>query len=1093
MDDSFRKGAEMLAWINNLLARKGDSQQGTPQLEQTSPQQPHEPTGTMNTKMDSEKTSGKPEEQQPPTLAGPGSTQPSHKRAATVTSPSASREASKRIRIEKLLEAQNSSIGGKAGAEKAVEPPREQEIDSSDEDSASDAGFTIQSRRLTAKSSTTTTASPSIPFPGSTKQQLKPARPTAKPLSNPLPRKSNTPSKNTSTRTASEKESPGVERQKIYEQLKATGGKVPTAQEKEAFIQDFMRMKNAQRDAQKEARKKKTATPSKDLPNPATTVALVSNQTEDTNTVIIQPEQLASHRDRKAATATTSLTAKSSSYVPIVRSTKSKPFIEDSSDDETATAKPAATAKAPQVSVKEEEKHNHGAPDPLLPGVDPFLDSGAASEDFKPQIAARVRNGEKQFRPVLTAFEASKNAATVNKEVEEPGVKHEVKADVEMEDAESMPDGMSDMPGGDVERSVASSGPGDVGPETWCSADDKIGTVSSLPDLYSHEDHPAQSQNRGSQQQRDEGALTPRKIISIETIPFPTARVTNMVSRQPAPVAEGENQQRAHVANMSSTQQPSISATNSVLPQSTLMTGNETQQRMSVADTIPLVKGEVDFVDDSAYGTLSDGSRVNSSIEGIEHADVEFPGLFVSPVPEERAQTREVDEDDDDDDENETDDGTEDEDDSDEEGDSDEDPDREPDEAESSQVHRQELRAQRLERLTWHKITAGKTIVPFPDYRTATYNPSASSQMTQPPAGQTRGLHLPGWRQDREERLGPNAAIQTAGPAAFRRNLSPRRALSQVQDVGQDARKRGVTTSGEVSAADVSHNHQRSDGHPTVGGKTISPALMTQLLNHIRSTGSDEEKEANADEEETEDLEPYMEPAHYLSKSDTSCFIYQVHLQQWDEPSELDEDRETVICGRYWSLSDANAAACEELARPLGSSSALSSPRGSTSWDEDKHGMKTFTFESSSGHVVKTWVTRYVHVLRPRDGVEKREVLCMPKRVFEVWQRTTVVSGEEGKRQKTVTEERLGSQWYATMDLANKAAGQRMVELLGKPDSRRMDDIEKTVEVRQEVNRTLDKFKQNGEPLSVEVELDGGARTVDVEVKEVEITGPRNL
>lgn len=297
------------------------------------------------------------------------------------------------------------------------------------------------------------------------------------------------------------------------------------------------------------------------------------------------------------------------------------------------------------------------------------------------------------------------------------------------------------------------------------------------------------------------------------------------------------------------------------------------------------------------------------------------------------------------------------------------------------------------------------------------------------------------------------------------------------------------------TAAEIPLN---KEGRLVVGAKTISNKVLQDWMKHIEKAPSGGEH----DDVDEEDATP-----EEILQGDLSYHEYTVKRKVWstdDEEPEDDEDGTTLICQRYHSKRQANAAATQELLHHSGDGICIDpSTSFQFSHTTNEHGLANLCASVPNGNI-KVWVERglrSVYKTKALPALEASDFL--PKQVYIVRQETRVAAAgqaqaevgagagaEAGDAARTEVED-VGCV-YTTLDLANSAAAARLLDKTFSSTARRIDEVEaQKLQARIPLDIIVDDLREKKEPFCVEDENMEG-QTIKVWVEERELRGARN-
>ncbi|KAI5254614.1 hypothetical protein E4T42_02328 [Aureobasidium subglaciale] len=268
----------------------------------------------------------------------------------------------------------------------------------------------------------------------------------------------------------------------------------------------------------------------------------------------------------------------------------------------------------------------------------------------------------------------------------------------------------------------------------------------------------------------------------------------------------------------------------------------------------------------------------------------------------------------------------------------------------------------------------------------------------------------------------------------------------------------------------------RVDGHPTTAGKSLPPAAIQALYKHLGNCKDEDEAE--------EHTQP--EP---IQEKDLIHFVYTVYRKQWlkGEQEPDDDDSDTLACGTYTHLNEANAEVTNEILRPHGTSIIRIDPLQDRTLHQGvgNYNMAWAQIDVPTGSV-KVWVERQLHTEYKGELplFEARGLLS--KIVFAVRREISTADSETAP----VIEEDEGI--YTTFDLANNKASEKVFKMQW-PDTQslRMDDVLAREKANQARKEMLEDLEDNGKWFSEELSRDDGSK-IKVFIVQKTVVGPRN-
>lgn len=297
--------------------------------------------------------------------------------------------------------------------------------------------------------------------------------------------------------------------------------------------------------------------------------------------------------------------------------------------------------------------------------------------------------------------------------------------------------------------------------------------------------------------------------------------------------------------------------------------------------------------------------------------------------------------------------------------------------------------------------------------------------------------------------------------------------LEASDDEKAEKKKTPVKKKVAVQKAEVAH--QREDGRPSTGGKTISQAMLQNYMKHY---------EASLDVGEEEEVE---EEPQSITQDNLTYFLYTVRRKQWLK-SDPEPEVDGIVCSSHTYLNRANAQVQREVLRPFGDDGIAI--------EQDKdfrlHGGRG-DFDMSWAQVevpngfVKVWVERDVHTAY--EGVlptfEPKGMLS--RTVFAVKQ-------EHCRAGENVAVAEEQGEIYTTFDLANRKASDRLFNLQWADTSMRIDDVQKKSEADRKRKQTLEDLEDKRELFSERLEGEEGEEGswIKIWVVQKTVVGPRN-
>ena len=274
-------------------------------------------------------------------------------------------------------------------------------------------------------------------------------------------------------------------------------------------------------------------------------------------------------------------------------------------------------------------------------------------------------------------------------------------------------------------------------------------------------------------------------------------------------------------------------------------------------------------------------------------------------------------------------------------------------------------------------------------------------------------------------------------------------------------------------------------GHPTTGGKSISDATIRRWESDSAAQAYATPTDSVTDEDELKEPE--------------SLYQYRVHLREWlaDEPEV--EARSTEL-GPWHTMAEANAVAAESVQKPSEDNATLIFRPGawSYSFNRDENGMETHGAESVGGYIEAS-VSRNIAPVDPYATLPLNAFTIHRVVYLATLQRTTVpvsveddLFGDSMSSAATAPDLMLATPLKActTLDLANKAAGQKWLELETKEFAADSLDDHRRARLETSLRKELRQMNENGE--SFDRTCFSSGERFHVWVKKVPIDGPRN-
>ncbi|KAI5276604.1 hypothetical protein E4T47_00485 [Aureobasidium subglaciale] len=268
----------------------------------------------------------------------------------------------------------------------------------------------------------------------------------------------------------------------------------------------------------------------------------------------------------------------------------------------------------------------------------------------------------------------------------------------------------------------------------------------------------------------------------------------------------------------------------------------------------------------------------------------------------------------------------------------------------------------------------------------------------------------------------------------------------------------------------------REGGHLTTAGKSLPPSAIQALYKHLGNC---------RDEDEAEE---HMQPES-IQEKDLIHFVYTVYRKQWlkGEQEPDDDDSDTLACGAYTHLNEANAEVTNEILRPHGTSIIRIDPLQDRTLHQGvgNYNMAWAQINVPAGSV-KVWVERQLHTEYKGELplFEARGLLS--KIVFAVRQEISTADLE------TAPVIKEDEEIYTTFDLANNKASEKVFKMQW-PDTQslRMDDVLAREKANQARKEMLEDLEDNGKWFSEELSRDDGSK-IKVFIVQKTVVGPRN-
>ncbi|KAL9097436.1 MAG: hypothetical protein Q9165_000332 [Trypethelium subeluteriae] len=219
-----------------------------------------------------------------------------------------------------------------------------------------------------------------------------------------------------------------------------------------------------------------------------------------------------------------------------------------------------------------------------------------------------------------------------------------------------------------------------------------------------------------------------------------------------------------------------------------------------------------------------------------------------------------------------------------------------------------------------------------------------------------------------------------------------------------------------------------------------------------------------------------------VTATDYTYWAYSVQRKEWNSDQD-EEDMAWIQCGDiYTSSHHADRAAGKEILLQRGAPQSMFPDADEWSMIKDGAGLKLYSVVTN-GYNVKVRVSR---VLRTgKDGIPPKSRAGWLKRVvYEVKYESSDGPGEDQDNTKVLPE------LFTIRGQANQEAANKLIDLSVNPNSQKIDEVQRRISVRTEVNDYLELVEQ--EKGLFEAEGDDGTG-VKVWVEERTLNGPRNL
>jgi len=292
-------------------------------------------------------------------------------------------------------------------------------------------------------------------------------------------------------------------------------------------------------------------------------------------------------------------------------------------------------------------------------------------------------------------------------------------------------------------------------------------------------------------------------------------------------------------------------------------------------------------------------------------------------------------------------------------------------------------------------------------------------------------------------------------------------------------------TEGKTISAD---DEVRPATRRRTGGKTISAEMLAGLAaaansNPVSTTVDLSYSAIGADPRPQETPEVLLH--------------YHVYLRYWGSATSRFESNAKTL-GPFFIVSEANAVASNEVKYPLEylSYDEIRDTEFSGAWnyhyEQDEHGMQKHRMEVGGLHAEAT-VTRSIAPPTPRRSLPA-SAFTIPRTVYILYTLTTPTPSRSPPHPSSSASTILAA--YTTLDLANKAAGKRWLEIVTRDLGNGAEDMIRKTELERDLrrySRELDETEAEFEwEVLCEDEEGEGAEGVMVWVKGVVVAGGRN-
>lgn len=293
-------------------------------------------------------------------------------------------------------------------------------------------------------------------------------------------------------------------------------------------------------------------------------------------------------------------------------------------------------------------------------------------------------------------------------------------------------------------------------------------------------------------------------------------------------------------------------------------------------------------------------------------------------------------------------------------------------------------------------------------------------------------------------------------------------------------------TTGRKGISDAAINQATAE-HPTTGGKGISDATIRHWESGSAAQAYITPTDSVADGDELREPEP--------------LYQYRVHLREWliDEPEA--EARLTEL-GPWHTMAEANVVAAESIQKPSEDNARMIFRPGAWSYNfnRDEVGMETH-IAGSGGGFIEASVSRNIAPAN-QDATLPLNVFTIPRVVYlAMLQRSLVpVPIEDDLFEDssigvcTNSDLMLATALKActTLDLANKAAGQKWLDLETKDFAADSLAEYRRAQLETSLRKELRRMNEDNESFDRTCSNESFGERFHVWVKKVSIDGPRN-